>query len=77
VAEAVDRASAIEAQAEATTISLSENSYCPECYLPLHPDPKPEKLYIFLHALRYTTSLGKFETPMPEWAQEGWVWDRS
>ncbi|KAJ7935387.1 pseudouridine synthase [Mycena leptocephala] len=77
VAEAVDRASAIEAQAEATTISLSENSYCPECYLPLHPDPKPGKLYIFLHALRYTTSLGKFETPMPEWAQEGWVWDRS
>lgn len=26
--------------------------YCPECYLPLHPDPKPEKLYIFLHAVR-------------------------
>ncbi|KAJ7252421.1 hypothetical protein B0H12DRAFT_619064 [Mycena haematopus] len=77
VAEAVNRASEIEAQAETTTISLSENSYCPECYLPLHPDPKPEKLYIFLHALRYATSLGKFETPMPEWAQEGWEWDRS
>ncbi|KAJ7799953.1 pseudouridine synthase [Mycena olivaceomarginata] len=76
VAEAVERASEMEAQAEANTISLSENSYCPECYLPLHPDPKPEKLYIFLHALRYTTSLGKFETPMPEWAQEGWEWDR-
>ncbi|KAI0821309.1 pseudouridine synthase [Irpex lacteus] len=52
-------------------------SYCPECYLPLHPDPKPEKLYIFLHALRYTTSLGCFETEMPVWAQEGWEWDRS
>ncbi|KAJ6593188.1 hypothetical protein B0H19DRAFT_13751 [Mycena capillaripes] len=77
VVEAVGRASAMEAQAEATTISLSDNSYCPECYLPLHPDPKPEKLYIFLHALRYTTSLGEFETPMPEWAQEGWVWDQS
>ncbi|KDQ56299.1 hypothetical protein JAAARDRAFT_690247 [Jaapia argillacea MUCL 33604] len=50
--------------------------YCPECYLPLHPDPKPEKLYIFLHALRYTTSLGTFETEMPEWAKEGWEWDR-
>ncbi|KAF8161762.1 hypothetical protein K438DRAFT_306698 [Mycena galopus ATCC 62051] len=77
VAEAVNRASEMEAQATATTISLSENSYCPECYLPLHPDPKPEKLYIFLHALRYTTSLGKFETPMPHWAQEGWEWDQS
>ncbi|KZP18384.1 pseudouridine synthase [Athelia psychrophila] len=52
-------------------------TYCPECYLPLHPDPKPERLYIFLHALRYTTSMGKFETDMPEWAAEGWEWDRS
>ena len=51
-------------------------TYCPECYLPLHPDPKPEKLYIFLHALRYTTSLGCFETEMPEWARKGYVWDR-
>ncbi|KZT06240.1 pseudouridine synthase [Laetiporus sulphureus 93-53] len=49
-------------------------SYCPECYLPLHPDPKPERLYIFLHALRYTTSLGTFETEMPEWASEGFTW---
>lgn len=50
--------------------------YCPECYLPLHPDPKPEKLYIFLHALRYTTSLGCFETEMPAWAEKGFKWDR-
>ncbi|KAJ7744694.1 pseudouridine synthase [Mycena metata] len=77
VPEVVERASEMEAQAEATTVSLSENSYCPECYLPLHPDPKPEKLYIFLHALRYKTSLGEFETPMPEWAEQGWDWDRS
>jgi len=54
-----------------------DNSYCPECYLPLHPDPKPEKLYVFLHALRYTTSLGSFETEMPGWAAEGWTWDTS
>ena len=51
--------------------------YCPECFVPLHPDPKPESLYIFLHAMRYTTSLGEFETQMPEWAAEGWEWDRS
>ena len=51
--------------------------YCPECYLPLHPDPKPERLYIFLHALRYTTSLGSFETEMPAWAAKGFKWDRS
>ncbi|KAH0828955.1 hypothetical protein J3R83DRAFT_2384 [Lanmaoa asiatica] len=46
--------------------------YCSECYLPLHPDPKPEKLYIFLHALKYELSLGRFETEFPEWAKEGW-----
>jgi len=59
-------------------VHLDENGhqYCPECYLPLHPDPKPEKLYIFLHALRYTTSLGSFETEMPDWAAEGWTWNR-
>ena len=59
-------------------LPLDENGhqYCPECYLPLHPDPKPEKLYIFLHALRYTTNLGSFETEMPDWAAEGWTWNR-
>ncbi|KAH7912731.1 pseudouridine synthase [Hygrophoropsis aurantiaca] len=63
--------SAQEPDAPSTTL------YCPECYLPLHPDPKPERLYIFLHALRYTTSLGAFETEMPEWAAEGWEWDQT
>ncbi|TBU55870.1 pseudouridine synthase [Dichomitus squalens] len=50
--------------------------YCPECFVPLHPDPKPESLYIFLHALRYTTSLGTFETETPEWAAKDWEWER-
>jgi tRNA pseudouridine synthase 9 len=31
--------------------------YCTECYLPLRPDPKPESLYIFLHALRWVNSV--------------------
>ncbi|TCD64780.1 hypothetical protein EIP91_003640 [Steccherinum ochraceum] len=60
-----------------TEVKTEEMHYCPECYLPIHPDPKPERLYIFLHALRYTTSLGSFETEMPEWAAEGWEWDRT
>ena len=67
-------------QADAQVMVQAENGgllYCPECYLPLHPDPRPERLYIFLHALRYTTKLGTFETQMPEWATEGWEWDRS
>ncbi|KAJ3819178.1 hypothetical protein F5880DRAFT_1457634, partial [Lentinula raphanica] len=48
---------------------------CPECYLSLHSD----KLYIFLHALRYTTSLSlrDIEMEMPAWSAEGYSWDRS
>ena len=57
-----------------TAKTESGTLYCTECYLPLHPDPEPERLYIFLHALRYTTSLGSFETEMPMWAEEGWKW---
>jgi tRNA pseudouridine synthase 9 len=76
-ADALSKLAAMEPQPDPTVLVQSENLYCPECYLPLHPDPKPEKLYIFLHALRYTTSLGCFETEMPEWAAEGWTWDWS
>jgi len=68
---------ATKTDAVTPTVSVEGMTYCPECYLPLHPDPKPERLYIFLHALKYTTSLGCFETGMPEWAAEGWEWDRS
>ena len=35
----------------------------------------PERLYIFLHALQYTTSLGVFKTEIPEWAGEGREWN--
>jgi hypothetical protein len=74
-AEALARLSQMEAPSPAVDTATG-TLYCSECYLPLHPDPKPEKLYIFLHALRYTTSLGCFETDIPEWAAEGWKWDQ-
>ena len=75
--EVFSKISFMEPAQDVNTVIQSDNLYCPECYLPLHPDPKPEKLYIFLHARKYTTSLGAFETDMPEWAAEGWVWDQS
>ncbi|KAG1824488.1 pseudouridine synthase [Suillus subaureus] len=75
-AEALARLSQMEAPSPAVDAATG-TLYCSECYLPLHPDPKPEKLYIFLHALRYTTSLGCFETDIPEWAAEGWKWDQA
>lgn len=58
-----------------TAKTESGTLYCTECYLPLHPDPDPNRLYIFLHALRYTTSIGSFETKMPVWADERWTWE--
>jgi len=75
--EVLKKVAKMEPLADPAAVIHSDNLYCPECYLPLHPDPKPERLYIFLHALKYTTSLGSFETEMPEWAQEGWNWDQS
>ena len=77
VEEALEKVAEMQPATDVTSTIQSEDLYCPECYLPLHPDPKPEKLYIFLHALKYTTSLGEFSTEMPEWAAEGWVWDQS
>ena len=75
---ATENARAKQAAAQVTVQEENDGAlYCGECYLPLHPDPLPERLYIFLHALRYTTSLGVFETDMPEWAAEGWEWERS
>lgn len=47
--------------------------FCEECRIPLGVDPAPEKLFIYLHAWRYTTeNLGLWETPVPFWAKEDW-----
>jgi tRNA pseudouridine32 synthase len=69
--------SSLSVQEQINVIMEGDHSYCPECYVPLHPDPKPEKLYIFLHALRYTLSLGTFTAEMPDWTREDFVWDQS
>ncbi|RXW25577.1 hypothetical protein EST38_g259 [Candolleomyces aberdarensis] len=75
--EIISKINSMEPTPDINSLVQSDDLYCPECYLPLHPDPKPEKLYIFLHARKYTTSLGAFETEMPEWAAEGWTWDQN
>jgi hypothetical protein len=50
--------------------------FCGECFAPVPDDPDPETLFIFLHALRYTTpTLGAWSTPLPRWAEEGWGGD--
>ncbi|CAD6969116.1 unnamed protein product [Tilletia controversa] len=47
-------------------------SFCEECRIPLHPDPKPSELYIYLHALKYETDEWSYEDEMPWWAKEDW-----
>jgi len=50
--------------------------FCDECFVPVPDDPDPEKLFIYLHALRYTTpKLGSWSTPLPRWAEDGWGGD--
>jgi hypothetical protein len=67
------RAQTIQASGEGETVEVIKGElYCKECYLPLHPDPPAGKLFIFLHALRYTTSHGSFETEMPWWSDRNW-----
>ncbi|KAI5453932.1 hypothetical protein NCC49_004927 [Naganishia albida] len=62
-------------QDEAVLMQFDEvpEGFCEECHIPLAPDPKPDTLFIYLHAWRYTTErLGCWETPMPKWAEVDW-----
>ena len=50
--------------------------FCQTCFVPIADDPDPETLFIYLHALRYTTeALGVWETPLPRWAGDDWDGD--
>ncbi|KAJ9114857.1 hypothetical protein QFC20_001228 [Naganishia adeliensis] len=64
-----------EGSEEALLMQFEEvpEGFCEECHIPLAPDPKPDTLFIYLHAWRYTTErLGCWETPMPKWADVDW-----
>jgi tRNA pseudouridine synthase 9 len=76
-AERIEPASSAPPASSSTlvTVDPGDAHYCPECYLPLQPDPKPERLFIFLHAWRYTTKEWSFCTEMPFWAAKGYLWD--
>jgi hypothetical protein len=66
VAEALEKVKAME------DVDLG-GLYCPDCYLPYHPDPEVDDLYFCLHAWKYKTTLGSFEAPIPEWAEGEWT----
>jgi hypothetical protein len=49
-----------------------EGEYCKKCGVPLLPDPRPEQLFIWLHAMRYTTDRWDFASELPSWARDDW-----
>ncbi|MBW0512561.1 hypothetical protein O181_052276 [Austropuccinia psidii MF-1] len=46
----------------------SNAEFCSDCGIPLLPDPKPDQLYIYLHAYRYQTDSWDYSSEMPWWA---------
>ncbi|KAH9815247.1 pseudouridine synthase [Melampsora americana] len=48
----------------------NDHEFCSDCGIPLLPDPKPEQLFIYLHAFRYHTDTWDFSSGLPWWADE-------
>ena len=49
-----------------------DTEVCEVCRIPLLPDPTPDELYIYLHAIKYWTDAWSFEDELPWWATETW-----
>lgn len=47
-------------------------TYCPDCSTPL-PDPTPDDLSLFLHALSYEGEGWKYQTEKPSWAADDYL----
>ncbi|KAG8967427.1 hypothetical protein FRC03_009947 [Tulasnella sp. 419] len=52
--------------------TYSSDEFCSECFAPLYAEADVSRSYIYLHALRYTTTRWSFATQLPFWAREGW-----
>ncbi|GAA6022156.1 hypothetical protein JCM11491_005108 [Sporobolomyces phaffii] len=58
-----------------TTLAAGETAdeegggFCRKCFTPLIPDPRPEQLFIWLHAMRYTTTDWDWKSALPYWAE--------
>ena len=54
------------------SVAEDPSAFCSTCYVPLVKDPRPEQLFIWLHALRYTTTEWDWKSEVPYWARESW-----
>lgn len=50
-----------------------DGTFCPSCFVPLVPDPRPDQLFIWLHALRYKTTEWDYMSEYPYWSLETYV----
>lgn len=49
-----------------------ELGFCDTCFTPEVADPRPDQLFIWLHALRYRTTEWDWSSELPYWALETW-----
>ncbi|KAI5478778.1 drap deaminase [Pseudohyphozyma bogoriensis] len=71
--EAVAQGEVVETEwGKETVVDEDGLGYCEECFTPMMKDPRPEQLFIWLHAMRYRTEEWDWSSEMPYWAQEEW-----
>ncbi|WFD28562.1 hypothetical protein MNAN1_003575 [Malassezia nana] len=49
-----------------------DQEVCNVCHTPLLPEPRPDELYIYLHAIKYWTDAWVFQDELPWWATPQW-----
>ncbi|KAF7726409.1 hypothetical protein EC973_008743 [Apophysomyces ossiformis] len=75
-AETVQKKLLQNATEEEASTSGPEKDRCADCGVVMMPDPKPEELYIWLHAWRYSGNGWSYETRLPEWANVANIGDQ-
>ncbi|GJN91944.1 hypothetical protein Rhopal_004972-T1 [Rhodotorula paludigena] len=58
-----------KSSAESADATINDGGFCSTCFTPLMPDPRPEQLFIWLHAMRYQTTEWDWSSELPYWAE--------
>ncbi|GAA6000039.1 pseudouridine synthase family protein [Rhodotorula paludigena] len=58
-----------KSSAESADTTINDGGFCSTCFTPLMPDPRPEQLFIWLHAMRYQTTEWDWSSELPYWAE--------
>lgn len=55
---------------EVEEVDEGDGTFCTNCFVPIVPDPRPDQLFIWLHALRYKTTEWDYQSELPYWSLE-------